>query len=180
MLGRQLGAVLPVDLVAVVFLGVVAGGDVDARLTAVVPHREAQLGRGPQGVEDAHLDPGGGADLGGGPGELHAVEAAVHGDGHAPLLGLLALGADDVGEALGGVADHIDVHVVQAHGHGAPQPGGAELQGTVEPALDFLGIVLDGLQLGVFLRSQDAAVQPFLILLQIVHWDRFLLLFFGI
>ena len=145
-----------------------------------MPYREAQLRRGPQGVKNAHFDPGGGADLGGGPGKFHAVKAAVHGDGHAPLLGLLALGADDVGEALGGVADHIDVHVVQAHGHGAPQSGGAELQRTVEPALDLFGIVLDGLQLGVFLRGQDAAVQPFLILLQIVHWDRFLLLFLGI
>ena len=60
-LGRQLGAVGPVDLIAVVLLGVVAGGDVDARLTAVLPHGEAQLRRGPQGLEDAHMDAVGGA-----------------------------------------------------------------------------------------------------------------------
>ena len=175
-LGRQLCAVLPVNLVAVVLLGVVAGGDIDARLAAVVTHGEAQLRSGTQGVKNPDLDAGGGADLGGGFGKLHAVETAVHGDSHATLLGLLALGADDVGEALSGVTDHIDVHVVQAHGHGAPQSGGAELQRTVEAALNFLGIVLDGLQFGVLLGSQHVAVQPFLIFLLIIHDGSVLLL----
>ena len=41
--GGQLGAVLPVDLVAVILLGVVAGGDVEARLAVILPHGEAQL-----------------------------------------------------------------------------------------------------------------------------------------
>src|SRR5699024_8411245 len=130
----------PVDLVAVVLLGVVAGGDVDARLAAVVPHGEAQLRGGAQGVKNAHVDAVGGADLGGGPGEGHAVVAAVHADGHASALRLLALGGDDVGEGLGGVSDDIDVHMVQPHGHGAPQAGGAELQRAVKPALDLLGV----------------------------------------
>ena len=176
MLGRQLGAVLPVDLVAVVLLGIVAGGDVNARLTAVVAHGEAQLRGGPQGIKNAYLDAGGGADLSGGPGELHAVETAVHADGDALLLGLLALGADDVGKALGGVADHIEVHVVQAHGHGAPQSGSAEFQGAVKPALNLLGIVLDGFQLGMLLGGQRIAGQPLLVFLLIIHGGSVLLL----
>ena len=143
-LGRKLGAVGPVDLVAVVFLGVVAGGDVDARLTAIVPHGEAQLRGGAQGLENTHMDAVGGADLGGGMGKLHAVVAAVHADGHALIHGGLPLGADDIGKALGGPADDIDIHLVQAHLHGAPQAGGAELQRAVEPALDLLVVACDG------------------------------------
>ena len=108
----QLGAVGPVDLVAVVLLGVVAGGDIDACLTAVFPDGEAQFRGGPQGVENTDVNAIGGADLGGGPGELHRVIAAVHADSHATALALLALGGDDVGKALSGPADHMDVHVM--------------------------------------------------------------------
>ena len=142
--GGQLGAVGPVDLVAVILLGIVAGGDVDARLAAVVPHGEAQLRGGAKGFENAHMDAVGGADLRGSPGKLHAVVAAVHADGNALVHGGGAFGADDIGKALGGPADDINVHLVQAHLHGAPQTGGAELQGAVEAALDLLVIVCDG------------------------------------
>ena len=112
MVGGKLRAVGPVDLVAVVLLGVVAGGDIDACLTAVFPDGEAQFRGGPQRVENADVDAVGGADLGGGLGELHRVIAAVHTDGHAPALALLALGSDDVGKALGGPANHMNVHVM--------------------------------------------------------------------
>jgi hypothetical protein len=50
----------------------------------------------------------------------------------------------------------VDVHIVQAHGHGAPQSGGAELQRAVKPGLDLAGVVSDGLQLGVLRRAQSA------------------------
>ena len=177
--GGQLGAVRPVDLVAVVLLGVVAGGDVDARLAAVVAHGEAQLRGGAQGVEDPHVDAVGGADLGGGPGESPCCCCGSPCRWPRPALGLLALGADHVGKGLGGVADDIDVHLVQAHLHGAPQAGGAKLQGAVEPALDLLGIVGDGLQLRLLLRGQHAAGEPFFIFLHVVHrchsssfWNR--------
>ena len=151
-----------------------AGGDVDARLAVVLPHGEAQLRRGAQGLKDLHLDAVGGADLRGGPGKLHGVVAAVHADGDAPLLPLLTLGADNVGKALGGPADDVDVHIVEAHIHGAPQSGGAELQRPVEPALDLLGVVFDGLQLGLLLRGQSGAGQPLLVFLHEIHM-RFLL-----
>ena len=168
-LRRQLGAVGPIDLVAVILLGVVAGGDVDARLAAVFPDGEAQLRRGTQRLEDPHMDAVGGADLGGGPGKLHGVVAAVHAQGHAPAPGVLTLGADDVGKALGGPADDMDVHLVQAHLHGAPQTGGAELQRPVEPLADLLFVAADALQLGVLLRRQCRGGQPLLIFLHVVH-----------
>jgi len=51
-------------------------------------------------------------ELGGGPGELHRVIAAVHADSHATALALLTLGGDDVGKALGGPANHMNIHVM--------------------------------------------------------------------
>ena len=89
-----------------------AGGDVDARLAVVLPDGEAQLGSGPQGLENADMDAVGGTDLGGLHGELLGVVAAVHADGDAPALALLALGGDDVGKALGGPADDVDIHIM--------------------------------------------------------------------
>ncbi len=168
MLGGQLGAVGPVDLVAVIFFGVVAGGDVDACLTAVVPHGEAQLRRGAQGLENAHMNAVGGADLRGGVGKLRAVMAAVHADGHALVHGGLPLGADDVGKALGGPADDVDVHLVQTHLHGAPQAGGAELQRAVEPALDLLVVAADGGQLRPLVLGDGVAMEPFLVFCLVV------------
>ena len=168
-LRRQLRAVGPVDLVAVILLGVVAGGDVDARLAAVVPHGERQLRRGAQRLEDAHMDAVCGADLGRSAGEVHRVVAAVHADGDAAALGLLALGADYLRKALRRPADDIDVHLVQTHLHRAAQTGGAELQRAVEPALDLLVVVRDGPQLGALLVRDGGAADPLLIFLSVVH-----------
>ena len=89
-----------------------AGGDVDARLAGVLTDSKAQLRGGTQGFEDADVDAVGGADLGGGTGEFLGVVAAVHADGDAPLLALFALGGADIGKALGGPADDVNVHVM--------------------------------------------------------------------
>ena len=167
--GGQLGAVLPVDLVAVILLGVVAGGDVQTRLAVVLPHGEAQLRGGAQGLKDPDVDAVGGADLGGGPGKLHGVVAAVHADGDAPALALLALGGDDLRKALGGPADDVEVHVVETGGHDAPEPGGAELQRAVEAALDLVVVAADGLQLGLLLLGEGGACQPFFVFLAVIH-----------
>ena len=168
-LGRQLGAVRPVDLVAVILLGVVAGGDIDARLTAVVADGKAQLRRGTQGLKNADMDAVGGADLRGGVGKEHIVVAAVHADGNALLLGVLTLGGDDIGKALGGPADDMDVHLVQTDLHGAAQTGGAELQRAVEAVFDLLFIAGDALQLRVFGGGESVAVEPALVFLFIAH-----------
>ena len=169
MLGRQLGAVGPVDLIAVILLGIVAGGDIDARLTVVFPHGEAQLRRGPQRLEDTHMDAVGGADLCGGSGKLHRVVAAVHAQGHAPALGLLALSADDVGKALSGPADDVDVHLVQADAHGAAQAGGAELQRGKEPALNLLLVAGNRAQLLLFRLAERRTAEPLFINITIGH-----------
>ena len=169
--GGQLGAVGPVDLIAVVLLGVVAGGDVDARDAAVLPDGEGQLGGGAEGLEEPDGDAVARHDTGGLPGELGGVVAAVEAHGHPLGGGLGPLGQDDLGEGLGGMADHMHVHVVQAHRHGAAEAGGAELQGGEEPALDLLGIVGDGLELRLLLGAEGGALQPLLIGLHVGHFD---------
>ncbi len=167
--GSNLCTVFPVCLVAVILLGVVAGGDVDARLTAIFPHGKAQLRRGPQGRKNPHMDTVGGTYFRRGPGKLHGMMAAVHADGHAALLRLLALGTDDIGKALCGPADDVHVHLVQPHLHGAPQSGSTELQRTVKPALDLLLISGDGFQLLHLIGRQCAAVQPLFVLTHVIH-----------
>ena len=169
-LGGQLGAVLPIDLVAVVLLGVVASGDVDAGDAAVLPDGEAQLGGGAQGLEQAHGDTVAGHDAGGLPGENVGVVAAVEADGYAPLHGLGTLGQYDLSKGLGGMADDVDVHPVQANAHGAAQTGGAEGQLVEEAGLDLLGIVLNGFQLRFFVSGQGGTVQPFFVLFHEIHF----------
>ena len=87
MLGRQLGAVFPIDLVTVVFLGIVAGGDVDTGLAVVFPNGKTQLRRRAQGIKNAHADAVAHHNFGSGAGKIHAVDAAVHADGDAALFG---------------------------------------------------------------------------------------------
>ena len=189
-LGGKLRAVLPVDLVAIILLGVVAGGDVDAGLAVVLADGKAQFGSGAQGLENADMDAVGSADLSGGLGELVGVVAAVHADGDAPLLTLLAFGGDDVGKALSGPADDVDVHIVQTHAHGAAKSCGAKLQGAKEAVFDLLGIVLDGFQFCALSLREDGAVEPLFVFLHEIHlgvpprcilkWGLFMILGSGV
>ena len=168
LLGGQLGAVSPVDLVAVILLGVVAGGDVQSGDGAVVQHGKAQLRGGAQGVKDAHMHAVGSHDAGSLPGEGLAVEAAVIGNGDALALCFLALGGNNVGEGLGSVTNDVHVHVVQAQLHGASETGSAELQRGKEAILDLLLVIGDGVKLCPFLLAEGGAVQPMLILFLVV------------
>src|SRR5699024_10456619 len=81
----------PVDLVAIVLLRVVAGGDVDARRRTVVDDAEGKLRRGPQRVEYPHPDAVGRHDARGLARKLLAVQAAVVADHHTLFAGFLAL-----------------------------------------------------------------------------------------
>ena len=103
---------------------------------------------------------------------VHVIRWATQ--GFADVIAAEGQEGKDRGVALGGPADDVDVHLVQAHAHGAPQAGGAELQGTVEPGLDLLGIALDGLQLRVLLGGQGGACKPLFVLFHEIHM-RFLL-----
>ena len=167
--GGELGAVLPVDLVAVIFLGVVAGSNVYAGDAAILPDGEGQLGGGAEGLEDTYGDAVARHDAGGLTGELLGVVAAVEAHRHAALHRLGALGQNDLGEGLGGVADDVDVHLVQADAHGAAQAGGAELQRGKEPALNLLLVAGNRAQLLLFRLAERRTAEPLFINITIGH-----------
>ena len=162
-LRRELCAVGPVDLVAVVLAGIVAGGDVDARRRAVVHDGKGELRRRAQGVEYADADAIGGHDARGLARKALAVQAAVVADDDALLAGFFALGLDDRGERLGGPADDMDVHPVKARCHDAAQARRAELQRSKKAAFYLFLILGDGGELFPLLLAKGGAVQPVLV-----------------
>ena len=174
--GRQLGAVLPIDLIAVILLGIMAGGDVDAGDGVIFPHGEGKLRRGAQGCENPHRDAVARHDGSRLPGKFLRVVAAVVTDAHAPGRGGRAFFQNHLGEGLGGVTDHMDVHIVQSRTHGAPKTGGAEFQGAEKAAFDLLFIACDGAQLFPLRRAEGRAFQPLLIGLPVGHYPYLLLL----
>ena len=127
----HLAAVGPADLVAVVFLRVVGGGDHDAGHGALQAHRVAHFGRRADVVENIDVDAVGGQDVGRDAGKFLAVVAGVVGDDHLGVI-VVAVGQDVVREALGGHADRVAVHAVGAHAHDAAEAAGAELEVLVE------------------------------------------------
>ena len=168
-LGRQLRAVRPIDLVAVVLLGIVRRGHIDARLAAVFAHGERELGRRAQGLKELDGDAVARHDAGRGARKLHRVVAAVHADGDALFHGLFALGANHVGKALRRPADDVAVHVVKACVHRAAQARRAEFERTVEAVLDLLFIVRDGLELASLILAQRGGGEPLFIFLTVIH-----------
>ena len=115
----DLAAVAPEDLVAVILLGVVAGGDHDAGGRALEADGIAQFRGGAQGVEQVDVDAVVGEDVGGNLGEQAGVV---------------------VREALGGHAHGVLVHAVGAHAHDAAEAAGAELEVPVEGVFQADGV----------------------------------------
>ena len=122
-------AATQVDLVAVVRGGVVRGGHHDARVRAVVAHREGgQRGRVGLGQrEDAHA--GGGGDAAGGRGELGGAVAGVA--AHDQGGGARRVGLDDLAQAGGRADDDGQVHAGLTGADDTAQAGRAELEGAV-------------------------------------------------
>ena len=138
-------------------------------LAAVLADGEGQLRRGAHGLEQPHLDAVGGHDAGGLLGKLRRVVPAVKADCHALCAGGSPFRLDHFCKGLGSMTDNVDVHLVQAGTHGAPQASGAEGELVKEAAFDLLGVIGDGFQLGLFRRREGGAVEPFLISFQIRH-----------
>ena len=155
----HLSAVGPGDLVAVVLLGVVRGGDHDACNGAFLAHGIAHLGSGTDVVEDIDMDAVGGKDIGSDAGELPAVVAAVVRDTDLDVVALDVL-EDVVGESLGGHADRVLVHAVGADAHDAAEASGAELEILVERVLETCWVVVAQLNDLAFGLGIEISVQP--------------------
>ena len=140
--GRDdLRSVLPVGLVAVVFLGIVGGGDVYAALASEMTDGERKLRRGTERVEEIHLDAVGREDVGHDLGEEARVVAHVVTYGNLDFREILEVLLEIVGQALGSGAHGVDVHAVAAGSHDASQSAGTEFEIAVE-CIDQLGLVV--------------------------------------
>ena len=114
----DLGAVLPVYLVAVVLRRVVAGRHHDARRAAQGAQRKGKLRGGTEGIEHIGLDAVGRQAQRRHVRELRRHAPGIVGDGNALPLG--ALLQDEIGQPLGGLADRVDVHAVGSGPDHAP------------------------------------------------------------
>ena len=174
--GRQLRAVLPVDLIAVVLLGVVGRGDIDTRDAAVVADRKGKLGRGAQLIEQQRLDAARREDAGGLPRKFRREVAAVVRDRDAAVHCRLAVRDDQVGKALRRLTDRKAVHAVEADAEHAAQAGGAERQGREKAALDLFLIAFHRLKLRALLIRKSGILQPTLVFRHIIHWYHLILI----
>ena len=167
-LRRQLRTVGPVDLVAVIFLRVVAGRDVQSGRRAVVLDGERQLRRRAQGVKNTHMDAVGRHDGRGLVRKALTVDAAVKADGDAARARTRALGLDDLRERLRGVTDDVDIHAAAAERHLTAQAGRAELERGEKAALDLFFIIADGIELFPLRIGERGTVEPTLVFFHVI------------
>ena len=160
LLGRKLRAVLPVNLVAVVLLGVMGRRDIDAYNRTVIANRKRQLRGGAQFVIQFDLDAVCCKDAGRLPGKFWREMAGIIRNCNAALHGFRAILPNQVRKALGRCADRETVHAVQARAEHAAQARGAERQGRKKAILNLLFIAANCFQLCALLRSQRVRRQP--------------------
>ena len=156
-LRRDLAAVRAVDLVAVIFGGVVACRDDNAAARAKIAHRERERGCRHQPGIDVHANAVCGKNTRRSLGKEPGVDAAVISDGDG---GGGKMRLEIIGIALRGLADGENVHAVRACAEHAAQSAGAEFQLTVKPVLDGGIVAADGLQLLAERRVSGSLFQP--------------------
>ena len=140
----HLAAVGAVALVAVVFGGVVAGRDHDAGLAMVFPHRIGQHRRGLQLGEQMDGDAVGSEHPRRLPGEKIGFDPGIKRDGDGRLVVPVV---QIIRQALGRLADGVDIHPVVSGSDDAPQAARAEFQLPVEAVLDRVLLPFDVLEL---------------------------------
>ncbi len=128
----DLGAVAPICLIAIVFLRIMAGGDVHAALASEFADGETQLRSRTEAVEEIHLYAVGRENISHDFSELAAVVAHVVSNSHTDLGKIGESLVEIVGQSLGGCTHGIYVHAVGACSHDAAQTTGAELEIFVE------------------------------------------------
>ena len=165
----DLAAVLPVDLVAVVILGIMGSGDVDAGNGAQAPDQVGQLGGRPQIREDIGFDPVGRQNARGQLAESLGEMPAVMGDDDALCGRFGALLQDIIRQSLGGSADHVGIHAVGAGLELSPQTGGAEGQLLVKAFFDLVLVVINGEQFLIERALLIHAFDPSMVALFCVH-----------
>ena len=171
-LRRELCAVLPVRLIAVVLARIMRGGDVDARDAVQVAQGKRQLRRRAQFVKQVDRDIRRRQHGSRRPGELLRVVTAVIGDDHAG--GGFALAADQLCQRLRCVGDCMGIHGVHACFHDAAQSGSAEGQIVCEAQAQFVIVVLNGEEFCLLVCRQAVGCQPAVVLFHVFFHTVFL------
>ena len=177
-LGGQLCAVLPVSLVAVVLLGVVRCGNVNARYAAVFAQSEGKLGSGTQIVKEIGLDAGGCKHLRRGLCKERGIVTAVVGNGNA--VGSSAFLDDEVSKTLRCVSNRVYVHSVHAGLHNAAQARGAERKVRGKAQSDLAVVVTNSSKLCLLGIAELIALQPAQVVFHVLFHDRVLLYIYVI
>ena len=160
--GRKLAPVLPIDLVAVVNLRIMAGGDDNARDAVQLADSKGQHRNGAQTLVKIGLDAVGAEHQRSLLRKLFRELAGIVGNRHAALRAALHL-SDELGKALRRPADVIDVHAVGAVSDHAAHARRAEFQSFIEAILDLLVVALQTLQFRDQLRVVRKVLQPLFI-----------------
>ena len=137
----NLCTVIPVGLVAVVYLRIVRGSDVHTALAAQATDGIAYLGSGARSLKQIDLDAVGAEDVGYRLGKQAAVVAHVMANDNRDLRQIFEILLQIVGKALGSAAHGVDVHAVAASTHDTAQSTGTKLENLVERFHKF-GLVL--------------------------------------
>ena len=169
MLRRQLCAVLPICLIAVVLLRIVRRGDVDARDAAEVANGERKLRRGANAVKNIDGDAVCREDRRSGLGKQRRIVAAVVCNDNAAAHCVRALEGDHLRHALRRLCNGVNIHLIEARAHRAAQTARAEFQIAEEAHLDLVMITCDRLQITAAVCVQLRLMQPALVILRVVH-----------
>ena len=108
----NLGAVAPVSLVAVIFLGIMRGRDVHAALASEFTDCEREFGSRTETVEEVYMDIVGREYIGNNFGKFAGVVTHVMADCNAYLRQVFETFMQIICKALSGCGNCIDIHAV--------------------------------------------------------------------
>ncbi len=117
-------AVAPVNLIAVVFFGVVGGRDYDSGGATLKPHRKAEFRGRAEVFKKPHVHAVGSQNVCRNPSKFWGLVARVVSNGHRRGL---ARGTYHIGQALGRQPDRVAVHPVASEPHEPAQATGTKL-----------------------------------------------------
>ena len=132
----QLATGLIVDLIAVVLLGIVGGGDHDPAGGFGITDAKGEFGGRPQIIEDIGLEPHLVEDRRGEQSEMTGIDPVVMAYDHAPGFGIFHVLNQKLPKGNGDPADGQVIDPVGSRAHDAPEAPGAEF-GVFEEGVGF-------------------------------------------
>ena len=170
---RNLRAVFPVNLIAVILGRVVACGNDNAGDAAELAKREGKLGSRTKRLETVGLNAVGGKTKRGFLAEFHGHSSRIVSNCDT-FLGT-ALLQNEVGKTLCGLPNGIQIHPVRACADNAAKAARAEFEALVKALTNLFVVILDGEQLRFRFRIEIIIRAPETIHFLIIH-SKYLLI----